>query len=125
MESKIAPITTRYFITGSRRKIVLEHDEEYCAPGPGIAAAPPEVCQQMDADAADLDLNAAYYLEQTDHATNSTARMITGPDQLVWLQFRKNTCAVGPDPLRCRIRLTHERMHVVIKQHSAPPPPRK
>jgi len=40
--SAIAPITTRYFITGSNKKILLEHDEEYCAPGLDDRGARPD-----------------------------------------------------------------------------------
>jgi uncharacterized protein YecT (DUF1311 family) len=112
VESRIPPVTTRYFITGSNKKILLEHDEDYCAPATGVA--PPD-CQQRNADAADIDLNAAYYLEQTNYVTNATAWMITGADQVAWLQLRDNTCRVGPDPLRCRIRLTRERTHVILR----------
>jgi uncharacterized protein YecT (DUF1311 family) len=111
-ESRIAPVTTRYFITGSNKKILLEHDEDFCAPGP-----PQNGCDQMNADAADLDLNAAYYLEQTNHVTNATAWMITGDDQVAWLQVRENTCKAGPDPLGCRIRMTRERTRVIIRRN--------
>ncbi len=124
-ESRVPPVTTRYFITGSKEKIVLEHDEDYCAPVAGIPAPPQDVCEQMNADAADIDLDAAYYLEQTNHATNATAWMITGEDQVAWLQVRDKTCRVGPDPLRCRIRMTRERTHAIIKRHPLPHPPHR
>src|SRR5580658_248760 len=74
-ELRVPPVTTRYFITGTDRKILLEHDEDYCAPAAGVA---PPNCQQMNAEAADIDLTAAYYLEQTHYVTNATAWMITG-----------------------------------------------
>ncbi len=121
VEFRVPPVTTRYFITGSNRKILLEHDEDYCAPAAGVA--PPD-CRQMNADAADIDLDAAYYLEQTHHATNATAWMITDQDQVAWIQVRENTCRVGPDPLGCRIRLTRERTHIILRQHPLPRPPR-
>ena len=44
----IRPITTRYFITGSNRRILLEHDEDYCAPPTSSDAAPD--CEQMNLD---------------------------------------------------------------------------
>jgi hypothetical protein len=112
-EFRVPLITTRYFITGSNKKILLEHDEDYCAP-------PGNDCDQMNADAADIDMDAAYYLEQTNHATNATAWMITGADQVAWLQVRESTCRVGPDPLRCRIRMTRERTRVIIGRYSGP-----
>ena len=70
----------------------------------------------MNADAADLDMNAAYYLEQTNHVTNATAWMIIGEDQVAWIRVRDNTCGIGLDPLRCRIRITRQRVRVIIRR---------
>lgn len=120
--SAVAPITTRYFITDSNKKIVLEHDEDYCAPVDGMMAPPADVCQQMNADAAEIDMNTAYYLDQTNHATNATAWMIVGQDQTAWIQVRENTCRIGPDPVRCRIRMTRERTQVFIRRRPMPRP---
>jgi hypothetical protein len=78
----------------------------------------------MNVAAADIDLDAADYLEQTNHVTNATAWMITGGDQAAWLQVRENTCRVGPDPLGCRIRLTRERTHQIIMRRVVPHPAR-
>jgi uncharacterized protein YecT (DUF1311 family) len=117
-ESNVPAVTTRYFIGNSNRKILLEHDEDYCASGD---ANPPPLaadCEQMNADAADIDLDAAYYLDQTNYATNATAWMIVGPEQVAWIQVRDNTCRVRPDRLRCRVRLTRERTHVIINRHA-------
>jgi hypothetical protein len=119
VQLRVPPVTTRYFISGANKKILLEHDEDYCAPAAGVA---PPGCQQMNAAAADIDLDAADYLEQTNHATNATAWMITGPDQVAWLQIRENTCRVGPDPLGCRIRLTRERTHLILRRRPVPRP---
>lgn len=113
-ESGVPSVTTRYFIGGVNRKILLEHDEDYCAPADGTAA--PADCEQINADAADVDLNAAYYLEQVDYATNATAWMIVGPEQTAWIQVRDNTCGIGPGQLTCRIRITRERTHVIINR---------
>jgi len=121
-DSRVPSVTTRYFITGSNEKILLEHDEDYCAFVDNTAAPPKDGCEQMNADAADIDLNAAYYLEQTNHATNATAWMIVGQDQLAWTQVRFDTCRVGPDPLPCHIRLTRERTHVIINGKPSHPP---
>jgi uncharacterized protein YecT (DUF1311 family) len=123
-ESRVPPLTTRYFLTGSNKKIVLEHDEDFCALGNGPAPAD-SGCVLMDADAADLDMNAASYLDQTHHATNSTAWMINSPDQIAWLQVRDNSCGHGPDPLGCRIRMTHERTAVIIKRGPVVHPPHR
>ena len=123
-QSRIPPITTRYFITGANKKILLEHDEDYCSPPagalpPGSPPPPQNICQQMNADAADIDLIAAYYLEQTQEATNATAWMITDPDATAWIQVRNNTCSAGPDALGCRIVMTRERTHVIIRRYLA------
>src|ERR1017187_7126837 len=88
----LPPLTARYFITGSNKKSLLEHDEDYCSPasGPGY-----NDCGQLNADASDIDMNAASYLEQTHHVTNATAWMITGDDQVAWIQVRDTTCGGG------------------------------
>lgn len=116
VQSRTPPVTTRYFITGANRKIVLEHDEDYCAPAAGRIALPQNNCQQINADAADIDLNAAYYVEQTHHATNATAWIITGADQLAWVQIRDNTCATGAEPIPCRIVMTRQRTAIILRR---------
>jgi hypothetical protein len=112
-EASVPPVTTRYFIGGLNKRILLEHDEDYCAAGPGSTAPPPDVCREMAADAADVDATAAYYLDQIHYATNGTAWTI-GQDQLAWIQTRNTTCGIGPDPLGCRIRVSRERVRVFI-----------
>lgn len=126
-QSRVPPVMTRYFITGDKRKILLEHDEDYCMPPagaipPGAPPPPPNVCQQMNADAADIDLIAAYYLEQTNHATNATAWMIDA-DATAWIQVRNHTCAGGPNPPGCRIVMTRERTHLILRRRIALRPP--
>jgi len=114
---RVPDLTTRYFITGSNKKILLEHDEDYCMPtsGPGY-----NDCDQMNADASDKDMDAASYLEQTHHVTNATAWMINDPDQEIWIGVRDRTCGGVLDPLGCHIRMTRERTRVILH---APPPP--
>jgi uncharacterized protein YecT (DUF1311 family) len=119
--SNVPPVTTRYFITGSNQRIVLEHDEDYCDPAKDGKGVPNEDCEQMNADAGDIDMNAVTYVNQTNHATNATEWMITGDDQIAWIQVRDNTCRVGPDPLGCHIRMTRERTHVLMG-HPGPSP---
>ncbi|MGH6869361.1 MAG: lysozyme inhibitor LprI family protein, partial [Methylocella sp.] len=113
-QARVPAVSPRYFITGGNTKILLEHDEDYCAPGGGPAA--PADCVQMNAAAADIDLNTANYLEQTHHATNATARMIFEPEQLAWFQLRDRSCLDVPDRLGCRIRLTRERTRIIIQR---------
>jgi len=114
---RIPQITARYFITGSNKRILLEHDEDYCAPMDGIPAPDKVTCEDMDFKAADLDVTVADYLEATHHATNATAWMIDG-DQQVWLQVRESSCGML---MACRIRVTRERKDVIL--HRAPPAP--
>jgi hypothetical protein len=122
--SRVPPIGTRYFITGLNRRILLEHDEDYCAPADGSPAPPADVCQQMNADAADTDLDTAYYLKQVSYATNATAWMIVGQDQTAWIDVRERTCRVGPDPLGCHIRMTQEHVHGITGRPPMPSRPR-
>ena len=113
--SRVPPITTRYFITGLNKRILLEHDENYCAAdNPAAVAAASADCMQSNADAADLDVTAAYYLDQIHYATNGTAWMI-GPDQQAWITLRNNTCGGLADPLGCRIRMARQRTIIILR----------
>jgi hypothetical protein len=115
---RVPALTTRYFITGSKRKILLEHDEDYCMP---VSGAGYDDCEQMNADAADKDMDAAEYLEQTHYVTNATAWMITDPDQVAWIGVRDRRCGGVLDPLGCRVVMSRERTHAILH---APPPRR-
>jgi uncharacterized protein YecT (DUF1311 family) len=119
VNAHVPKISTRYFISGANEKILLEHDEDYCAFGDATGAGK-DACEQANADAADTDLNAAYYLKETHHATNGTAWMITGQDQVAWIQARDVSCRVDPYPLRCHIWMTRERTRVIL--YANPPP---
>ena len=44
----------------------------------------------------------------------ATERVIVGPEQVSWIRAHDDTCKNGPEPLRCRIRMTRERTHVII-----------
>ncbi len=112
LDARVPPVETRYFIGGVNKRLLLEHDEEYCLAPDGSTAPADSGCQQMDADAADLDLNAANYLEQVHHATNATAWMVNSPEQITWLRVRDNTCGVT---LSCRIRITRERTRTIVR----------
>jgi hypothetical protein len=113
---RVPPVTTRYFITGSNKKILLEHDEDFCM----TSGAGYNDCDQMNANAADIDMDAASYLEQTHHVTNATAWMITGADQVAWLGVRDSRCGGVLDPLGCRIGMARDRTRVILH---APPRP--
>lgn len=103
-------ITPRYFIPENGKKYVLLHDEDYCAHAPGQAVPPANICEQLMDQAADADVNAAYFMHETHNAANATAWML-GPDQTAWLSFRMATCGVT---LACRIRVTRERTRVLL-----------
>lgn len=121
-DSAVPPVTTRYFISDNKLRLLLEHDEDYCA---SIrTAASTDQCEQMNADAADIDLNAAYYLDQINYATNGTAWMINTPDQTNWLKMRDDSCRLAPNRLGCVIRMTRERTRVVIERHPLPQSPK-
>jgi hypothetical protein len=120
-DAHVPPVTTRYFITGTNKRILLEHDEDFCLPVDGNPGPPLSVCDAMNAEAADIDLTAAYYLDQVHYSPNATAWMIVGTEQVSWIRVRDDTCRIGPEPLRCRIRMTHERTHLIIhRRYSAP-----
>ena len=68
---------------------------------------------QSNADAADIDVTAAYYLDQIHSATNGTAWMI-GPDQQAWITLRNTTCGGLANPLGCRISMARQRTHIII-----------
>ena len=122
VQAGLPEVTTRYFLTGSNKRILLEHDEDFCALGDGTVAPPDSGCEELNATAADTDETAAYYLEQVHYATNATAWMI-GPDQVAWLELRDRTCLGIADPLGCRVRVTREHTHILMHR-PAPPRPR-
>ena len=64
----VPAITVRYFINGEGEKTVLAHDEDFCA------GATQDVCKKINADAADIDMEARYFLGQVHYASNATMR---------------------------------------------------
>jgi uncharacterized protein YecT (DUF1311 family) len=64
----------------------------------------------MNAEAADADMDAAYFMQQTHNAADATAYML-GPDQVAWIGVRERTCGSA---LSCRIRITRERTRVLV-----------
>jgi uncharacterized protein YecT (DUF1311 family) len=103
-------ITVRYFIPDNGRKYVLLHDEDYCAHPETAPAQPAGGCEQLNADAADADMDAAYFMQETGNAANATAYML-GPDQVAWIGVRTRTCG---GLLGCQIRMTRARTRVLI-----------
>jgi uncharacterized protein YecT (DUF1311 family) len=119
--ARIPPITPRYFIPDNGRKYVLEHDEDYCWHPAGTPAPPEDECMQANLDAANADMDAAYFMKETHNAANATAWMLD-PEQVSWLAVRASTC-VGPNALGCRVRMTRERTRVILGPVSPRPRP--
>ena len=115
--SRVPAISPRYFIPENGRKYVLEHDEDYCWHPEGTTAPPQDQCMQANLDAADADMDAAYFMQQTRNAANATAWMLD-PVQTAWLATRDSTC--GLNGLGCRVRMTRERIRIIL----GPPRPR-
>lgn len=106
----IPVVSPTYFIPENGKKYVLLHDADYCAQAPGAPAAAIGVCEQLNANAADADMNAAYFMQETHNAANATAWML-GPDQVAWISLRARSCGVG---LPCRIAMTRARTRVLL-----------
>ncbi|MGH9604934.1 MAG: hypothetical protein ACRD3N_04465 [Terracidiphilus sp.] len=114
----IPVVSPAYFIPENGRKYVLIHDEDYCEPPPAPSTP---VCEQLDANAADADMNAAYFMKETHNAADATAWML-GPDQVAWIGIRETRCGGG---LACRITMTRARTRVLIGRPPAAPRPRR
>ena len=112
----IPAISPQYFIPANGKKYVLMHDEDYCFHDADEPA--PEGCEQDNADAADDDMNAAYFMQETHNAANATAWMLE-PDQIEWLSVRDRTC--GLNGFACRIAVTRRRTAVLVG-HPVPVP---
>ena len=106
-------VSPRYFIPENGKKYVLVHDEDYCTNPVGTPPVSPDKCEDLNAEAADVDVNAAYFMAETHNAANATAWMLGG-DQLAWIGIRDQSCGIGPVGLPCRIRLTRQRTRVLI-----------
>jgi uncharacterized protein YecT (DUF1311 family) len=111
----VPAVATQYFLTGTNRRELLQHDADYCAPSVESMTPLGSDCEEMNADAADVDEVAAYYLDQVHYRTNATAWMI-GDDQRDWLAVRESTCSSVADPLGCRIRVTRARTRVILQR---------
>jgi uncharacterized protein YecT (DUF1311 family) len=110
--SGMPTVTVRYFIPGNGKKYVLVHDEDYCWHPENTPSPNPDQCEELNANAADADLNAADFMAQTNNASNATAYMLS-PEQVSWIGIRNQTCGGA---LTCRIRLTRQRTRVVLQQ---------
>ena len=113
-------VSPRYFIPENGKKYVLLHDEDYCDHPPNAPPPPQDACMQLNAEAADADLNAAYFMQQTHNAANATAWMML-PEQVSWISVRDRSCGLGPGTLPCRIRITRQRTGVILRQQAQGP----
>jgi uncharacterized protein YecT (DUF1311 family) len=108
--ARVHPVSPRYFIPANGKKYVLIHDEDYCWHPDGTPGPDPDECQQKNADAADADMTAAYFMQETGNASDATAYMLD-PEQVAWIGIRERTCGAG---LACRIRVTRQRTRVLL-----------
>jgi hypothetical protein len=106
-----AECALKVFIGELNQRVLLAHDEDFCSPVFGRA----NDCMQMTADAADIDMDTAYYLDQVHDATNATAYMLTSRDLTDFIALRTSRFGGIANPLNCRIRLTRE--HVAHIPH--------
>jgi uncharacterized protein YecT (DUF1311 family) len=106
-------ISPRYFIPENGRKFALIHDEDFCGGPQAEAPAPDAACLKMNADAADADMNAAYFMAQTRNAANATAWMLD-PEQVAWIGLRDRSCG-GLNNLGCRIQFTRQRTRIILR----------
>jgi hypothetical protein len=104
-------VSPRYFIPANGKKYVLLHDEDFCDHPPNAPAPDQNKCMKLNEEAADADVNAAYFMSETHNAANATAWML-GPDQTAWIGLRDRTCGIT---LQCRIRITRQRTRILIR----------
>lgn len=110
MATHMQAVTVRYFIPANGKKYVLIHDEDYCDHPPNAPAPDPNACAELNAEAADADMNGAYFMKETGNAADATAYML-GSDQVAWIGMRTQRCGIA---VACRIQVTHERTRVLM-----------
>jgi len=108
--AKVHATSPRYFIPANKKKYALIHDEDYCGHAAGTAAPPQDECEEMNAEAADADLEAAWFMKATGNLSDATAHLLE-PDYTAWIALRQRTCGAG---LACRILYTRRRTQQVL-----------
>jgi hypothetical protein len=108
--AKVNPTSPRYFIPANRKKYALIHDGDYCAHAAGVPAPPANECEELNAEAADADLEAAWFMKATGHLSDATAFLLE-PEYGAWLALRQRTCGVR---LACRIVYTRRQTQQVL-----------
>ena len=110
MATRTPLVTERYFIPANGKKYVLVHDEDYCDHPPNAPAPDPNACAEVNAMAADADMNGAYFMKETGNSADATAWMLR-PEQVAWIGMRNQRCGIT---LACRIQLTRERTRALM-----------
>ena len=108
-------VSPRYFIPENGKKYVLLHDEDYCSNPVDTPPVAKDGCEELNAEAADADVDAAYLMARTNNAANATAWMLD-PEQVAWIGVRNRTC--GPSGFACRIRVSRQRTRALIGQRT-------
>jgi len=117
-------VSPRYFIPANGWKYPLLHDEDYCAHPADAPAPPQDRCEELNAEAADADMEAAWFMEQSRNAANATAWKTTmgvapgmAPGLGGWIAVRDKRCRSGPNRLQCRIQMTRQQTQTLLTQH--------
>ena len=110
--AKVHPTSPRYFIPANKKKYALVHDGDYCAHAEGTPAPPQDECEEMNAEAADADMEAAYFMKETGHLSDATAYLLES-DFSAWIALRQRTCGAG---LACRVVYTRRRVRELLGQ---------
>ncbi len=111
-------VSPRYFIPENGKKYVLLHDEDFCDHPANAPAPPAGECQRLNAEAAEADMDAAYFMALNSNAANSVAWGLAGAQLASWIEFRDQSCNTGADRLGCRVRMTREHTRMILQQHS-------
>jgi hypothetical protein len=107
----VPPVTARYFIDGTNKRLLLEHDEDFCALPDGSTPAPG--CDEQNADAADLDVVVAYYVDHIHFSPSGTAWKLN-EDQMTWIAQHSSRCKAAANPNACRLRSSREQVRLIL-----------
>jgi hypothetical protein len=116
--AELRVVSPRYFIPENGKKYVLVHDEDYCDHPENAPAPPEDVCEALNLEAADADLDAATFITEAHNAANATAWRTGGllPVQGAYVGFSESSCRNAANPARCRIRAMRQRTQAVLGQ---------
>ena len=110
--AKVHATSPRYFIPANKKKYALIHDGDFCAHAAGVPAPPEDECEEMNAEAADADLEAAYFMKETGHLSDATAFLLEA-DYGAWIALRQRTCGAG---LVCRVVFTRRKTRELLEK---------